>query len=317
VTDTPRVAVHSINHFALQLPDLAEADRFVTAFGLAAEAAADELKLRTIAGDHVWTRLFRGPAKGLAYLSLGCAEADLPAVRRRAFEAGAVAATPHPRGDTNGFWFTDPDGNLVQVKPAGSTQPASKSALPDENVPAGVRGVLGSQRAERVRPTRLSHILLFTPDVGRMVAFYSEGLGLNLSDRSRDIIAFMHAPHGCDHHLLAFAKSPAKGFHHSAWDVPGIGDVGRGAMQMRQAGYAEHWGVGRHVLGSNYFNYVRDRAGAWWEHSCHIDYVPAGVRWPAADHPPEDSLYLWGADVPANFVENTEAQTHPNMEQAS
>ena len=75
---------------------------------------------------------------------------------------------------------------------------------------------------------------------------------------------------------------------------------------MRSAGHTEQWGVARHVLGSNYFCYTRDPWGSWWEHSCHIDYVPAGMSWEAGDHPPEDSLYLWGPDVPPNFIENVE-----------
>jgi hypothetical protein len=36
--------------------------------------------------------------------------------------------------------------------------------------------------------------------------------------------------------------------------------------------------------------------------------LPSRVEWPCADHPPEDSLYLWGPDVPTYFVENTEAE---------
>ena len=31
------------------------------------------------------------------------------------------------------------------------------------------------------------------------------------------------------------------------------------------------------------------------------------TEWPVGDHPPEDSLYLWGPDVPDYFFENTEA----------
>jgi hypothetical protein len=35
--------------------------------------------------------------------------------------------------------------------------------------------------------------------------------------------------------------------------------------------------------------------------------VTAGHVWPAGDFPPEDSLYLWGPDVPPYFIHNTEA----------
>ncbi len=52
--------------------------------------------------------------------------------------------------------------------------------------------------------------------------------------------------------------------------------------------------------------YVRDPWGSFWEYSADIDYVGAGTEWPGGNHPPEDSLYLWGPDVPAYFFENAE-----------
>ena len=61
------------------------------------------------------------------------------------------------------------------------------------------------------------------------------------------------------------------------------------------------------MLGSNYFHYVQDPWGSFAEYSADIDYVPAGSRWAGDDWPPEDSLYLWGPDVPEIFLTNTEA----------
>ena len=120
------------------------------------------------------------------------------------------------------------------------------------------------------------------------------------------LIAFMHGAHASDHHLLAFAKSHAPGLHHSSWDVGSLDDVGLGAELMREHGYTKGWGVGRHVLGSNYFHYVRDPWGSYAEYSCDIDYIPKEERWPSGDHKPEDSFYLWGPDVPREFTINYE-----------
>ena len=75
---------------------------------------------------------------------------------------------------------------------------------------------------------------------------------------------------------------------------------------MDAQGYTHGWGVGRHVLGSNYFHYVRDPWGSFAEYSYDIDFIPADVDWPAADHPPEDSFYVWGPPVPDDFVINHE-----------
>ena len=134
-----------------------------------------------------------------------------------------------------------------------------------------------------VRPKRMSHVLLFTTDVERTLRFYENIIGLRLSDRGGEAIAFMHGIHGSDHHMLAFAKSNAPGLHHCSWDVGSIGEVGLGAMQMADKGYVEGWGLGRHVLGSNYFHYVRDPWGSYSEYSADIDYIPADCDWPAGE----------------------------------
>ena len=78
-------------------------------------------------------------------------------------------------------------------------------------------------------------------------------------------------------------------------------------MHMADKGHVKGWGLGRHVLGSNYFYYVQDPWGSWAEYSFDIDFVPADVDWPAADHAPEDSFYIWGPTVPDDFVVNHEA----------
>jgi len=121
-----------------------------------------------------------------------------------------------------------------------------------------------------------------------------------------DGIAFVHGVHGSDHHLMAFAKSHAPGLHHSSWDVGSADEVGLGSEQMRNAGFARGWGVGRHVLGSNFFYYVKDPWGSFAEYSFDIDFVPHDLDWPAADHPPEDSFYVWGPPPLEEFIENHE-----------
>jgi hypothetical protein len=75
--------------------------------------------------------------------------------------------------------------------------------------------------------------------------------------------------------------------------VRNVEEVGLGWMQMQAASYADVWGAGRHVLGSNYFYYVKDPWGSYFEYSADIDHVAAETQWPASDHEPEDSLYLW------------------------
>jgi catechol 2,3-dioxygenase-like lactoylglutathione lyase family enzyme len=301
-----RPGVHSIDHFALEVPDLELAKRFYETFGLRVEHEREGLNIYASGSPHRWGRLVQGPHKRLAYLSFNCNADEFESLRAQAKAAGAQPADAHRAGTSEGFWTRDPDGNALQVKSGPKTMPDQKTAMRIKFAGGGERGVLGRSHYGKVRPRRLSHCLLFTPDVLAMVAFYENALGLKLSDRAQDLIAFTHGRYGSDHHLVAFAKSEAKGWHHSSWDVEGLEEVGRGADQMARAGWTKGWGTGRHVLGSNYFHYIQDPWGSFVEYSADIDYVPAGHAWAGDNWPPEDSLSLWGPEPPEIFLTNTE-----------
>ena len=304
-----QAGVHSIHQFALSVPDLAEEQRFLTAFGLRIDKADNSLRLRASESDHVWAVILEGPKKRLTYVSLGCYAADYDMLCKQVQAAGGVPAHPHPQGPTGGMWFRDPDQNLIQLLVAPKSMPDRKSKMGDMNVPANVRGAPARSAGRHPSPTRLSHMALFASDVTRSVDFYTRALGVRLADRSGEIIAFTYGRHGSDHHLLAFLSGGAGGLHHSSWDVPSVEDLGLGNTQMRSAGYTRHWGPGRHVLGSNYFNYVKDSFGQWWEYSAHIDYIEKDATWTVANFADEDSLYLWGPDMPEEFPQNVEMQS--------
>jgi catechol 2,3-dioxygenase-like lactoylglutathione lyase family enzyme len=301
-----KAGIHSISHFALNVPDLAEAERFLTTFGLRVERGDHLLKLRASGSDHIWALILPGERKRFAYLSVGCYERDFDAIKAQILAAGGKPATPHPHGEVQGFWFLDVDDTLVQLVVAAKTMPDSKAQMADMNVPANVRGAPARSVARKVRPTWISHMALFTPDVTRAVDFYTRALGVRLADRSGDIIAFTYGRHGSDHHLLAFLSGGGNGLHHSSWDTPSVEELGLGNTQMRAGGYTQHWGPGRHVLGSNYFNYVKDSFGQWWEYSSHIDYIAKDADWMVANFADEDALYLWGPDMPSDFPTNME-----------
>jgi catechol 2,3-dioxygenase-like lactoylglutathione lyase family enzyme len=305
-----RVGIHSIDHFALEVPDLDRAAHFLGAFGLRLERQPQQLLLRAAGSDHVWGRVLQGgDRKRLAYISVRCHPEDWPTMINQIVGAGGSAADAHAAAPSGGYWFHDPHGLTVQLLAGDKLMVDHKAALPDLTVPANVRGAPARSRAARAVPGRLSHLALFTPDATASLAFHTAALGVRLADRSGDIIAFTYGRHGSDHHLLAFLQGEGTGLHHSSWDVPSPDDVGLGNTQMRAAGYTHHWGPGRHVLGSNYFNYVRDDFGQWWEHSCHIDYIEKDAPWEMANFADEDSLYLWGPDVPEAFTRNDEPQT--------
>ena len=301
------VAVHSVDRFVYTVPDLAVAHKFYATFGLDVRLQDGRLDLFTFGHPHCWASIFQGgERKQLQYVRYGIFADDEAEFSQRVAQLG-IGIPPHSLGNQDGIWLRDPDGIATQLVVASKVSPSAKTSLHGRaEVAPGTGAAPSRSKVAVVRPRYLSHILRFSPDVPRMIAFCRDVLGLRLSDHAGEIIAFAHTPHGSDHHLVAFAKSHAPGLHHSSWDVGSIDEVGAGAEQMRNAGWGKGWGLGRHVLGSNYFNYVQDPWGSYCEYSCDIDFVPADLDWPAADHLPADSLYVWGPPVPADFITNTE-----------
>ncbi len=301
------LGVHSVDHFALAVPDLADAEKFYGAFGLDVRAENSALGIYTRGHPHRWGAVVEGARKKLHHLSFGVFEDDMARFQERLKARGIARLDPPPGFESNGIWLRDHDGNLIELRVAEKVSPNEKSAFVSGSVGPGQRGAPNRSKVKPVYPRRLSHVLCFTRDVAKAVAFYRDVLGLRLSDRTGEVIAFMHGIHGSDHHMLAFAKSEAPGMHHCSWDVGSVNDIGLGALQMAGKGFTRGWGLGRHVLGSNYFHYVRDPWGSYAEYSADIDYIPVTQDWADGDHPGEDSFYVWGPEPPADFVNNYEA----------
>lgn len=308
ITKRPgELGIHSMDTFNMIVPDLTVAEGFYKNFGLDVREESNGLGLYTYGLEHRWASLNEGARKALNNLSFAVFEEDFDPIRRRIEEMGIKLIDPPQGWDSHGIWFRDPFGILIELKIAEKTSPNEKTDFAVPSVAAGQMGSMRRSKAPVVRPRRLAHLLIFTPSVPESISFFSRVLGLRLSDRSGDGICFMHGIHGSDHHLIAFAKSSAPGLHHCSWDVGNVNDIGLGAMQMADKGFSDGWGLGRHVLGSNYFHYVKDPWGSYSEYSADIDYIAVDNEWEPGDYPAEDSIYLWGPDIPSDFVHNYEA----------
>lgn len=301
------LGVHSLDLVQVAVPDLRQAVDFYRGFGLDAREEGDGVALYTEGHPHRWARFSEGPEKKLRGLSFGAWEDDMARFRQRLRERGVAEIDPPKGMESNGLWFRNPDGLAIEIRVAEKSSPNDKTPMTMVSSPAGVAAAPSRSRVASVRPRRLAHALMFSADIARSIAFYAEVLGLRLSDRSGDGIAFMHGIHGSDHHMIAFARSAGVGLHHLSWDVGSIEEIGLGAMQMADRGFSAGWGLGRHVLGSNYFHYVRDPWGSWCEYSADIDFIPVDRDWEAADHPADDAFYVWGPNPPADFTTNHEA----------
>jgi catechol 2,3-dioxygenase len=312
VTKRPgELGVHSLSVFKMVVPDLTEAEKFYTAFGLDVREEGNNLGLYTVGNPHRWGVLSEGPHKKMSVLSFAVFEEDFEPMKKRVEGQGIKLLDPPPGFESNGIWFRDPNDFLIEVKVAEKTSPIRKVDFGglDRSVGANTIGSWGRSVKPEVRPVRFAHMLLFVANVPQSIEFYSRVLGMRLADRTGDVIAFMYGIHGSDHHMVAFVTSNGRmpGLHHLSWDMGSMNGIGLGAMQMADRGYTRGWGLGRHVLGSNYFHYMQDPWGSWSEYSADIDYIGVNHNWEAQDHPPEDGIYVWGPDLPEDFLHNYEA----------
>lgn len=294
--------IHSLRHFALGVPDLKAGSDFYTTFGLnQQDARSNELRFRCGGRDHDEVVLYEtGKGRKFHHLSFGATAKGLDDIANKLRERG-IALEKAPSPDAEGIWFHDPDGALVNVLVAVRSS-AAKETTPVVNYPGAI------VRTDRrgcppfnlvAKPRRLGHIILFTPDVARKRQFYCDILGMQLSDTIVDnYAAFLRAPGGSDHHVLAFLNSPAPGFHHASFEVASIDEAEAGAKALREKQFQHAWGPGRHGVGSNYFHYFRDPWNGMAEYFFDMDFVSKDEEWQAVDWTKKDGMFLWSADGP-------------------
>lgn len=174
--------------------------------------------------------------------------------------------------------LTDPNGHAVEVV-AGQTL---ADALPlRENPPRN-----SAQHKARVRSelrltegpanvVRLGHAVLEVNDFRTSEAWYKSRFGFITSDEIElapgfSIGAFMRCDRGdtpTDHHTLFLLQTPnGARFNHAAFEVTDFDDLMCGHAHLKRAKRTPAWGVGRHVLGSQIFDYWRDPWGHELEH---------------------------------------------------
>jgi catechol 2,3-dioxygenase-like lactoylglutathione lyase family enzyme len=297
--------IATLHHYALEVPDLAVAEGFLQDFGLETGEKDGSLVAQCPGRGQEQVRLVEAPAKRLHHVAFTLHPGTLDAVREALERSGTPVIDPPPGTSPEGVWIRDPDGTAVQLL---DEEPAPGRPVPE--VPANVGAThqrIGTawwrQATEDVMPRRLGHTLLFTAQPQRMTEFYTQVLGLRVSDRITGLVTFLNGGRG-DHHIFGFIASTHRGFHHASFEVPSIDAIAFGADRMRARGRDAGWGLGRHTIGSNFFHYNPDPWGSWIEWFSDIDQVDDS--WVAGDW--EVPPHLWGAPPPETFLANREPE---------
>lgn len=113
--------------------------------------------------------------------------------------------------------------------------------------------------------------------------------------------AFFHIDLGqeyVDHHcfLLARGKKTTTSVHHSSFEVEDYDTQELGHYHLVQQGYDNLWGIGRHVHGSQIFDYWNDTSGFIVEHYSDGDLVNGDTE---VTYAAAGDMAVWGPEPPS------------------
>ena len=142
--------------------------------------------------------------------------------------------------------------------------------------------------------------------------WYLEHLGLIVSDfkyfegqRERGpTMSFIRCDRGAtpaDHHTLAMTLGPRNRYVHSAYQVGDIDAMAAGGEYLREQGFHRSWGIGRHIEGSQIFDYWRDPDGLLVEHFTDGDLFDSTLE-PGWSPMTASGLAQWGPPVTKDFL---------------
>src|SRR5271166_306120 len=307
----PLVKVAGLAWLEFEKPDLDRAERFYTDFGFTvADRTPETVLLRGRQAGAGCLVVRRGPQARFAGPAFAAAaREDLDRLARGT--GGTVTA--HRGGHT--VLLRDPSGIPVRVVHGVP----DLAALPERaplplNFGTGPVRVNATQRPARhpAEIQKLGHVVLGTTRFQAALDWYLDTLGLIVSDflyldgqRDRGpAMAFIRCDLGsvpADHHTLAMALQPATGYVHSAYEVTDLDEVAASGEHLRERGYRHAWGLGRHIQGSQIFDYWRDPDRVMFEHYADGDVFDCTME-PGWAPLSASGLAQWGPKATAEFT---------------
>ena len=216
----------------------------------------DTLHLRGTSRDHHVLTLRERPRAGLLGVHFSAPDrATVDALHAKAKAMGMKIASPagdleKSAGGGYGFGVSTPEGHPIVI----SSDVADHASAIDD----------------KTRPTKLTHVVLNSADIGNQTSFFIDVLGFKWSD-STQMMDFVRC---CsDHHSVALARGKGPSLNHMAYEMPDIDGLMRGAGRVRKSGYEIMWGVGRHGPGSNVFSYFVEPNGFVTEYTTEVEQV--------------------------------------------
>ncbi|KAH7072516.1 trihydroxytoluene oxygenase [Paraphoma chrysanthemicola] len=327
-----QVKLVKISHMRYQHPDLDILTTFLTDFGMhVTKRSQNEAWFHGYGPDHYVYYARKGEKKFLG----GAFEVesyqdlerilDIPDVRT--LEGGIRAMSEAP-GQGSILTIEDPEGFPVNFVFGQSTIDQARieeaSRTRSNTLVLNYETEKSRQRAfQRFEPGpaevyKLGHFGLVTAKFEVLKDWYTRYFNIVPSDllyvtegddlKRREVAMFAHIDRGLDlvdHHTLFLSTAPPGKKphpHHCSFEVHDFDTQALGHQWLAAKNYKSVWGIGRHILGSQIFDYWWDVTGNMVEHYADGDvvnketplaYAPAG----------NEGLAVWGPEVPPTFLE--------------
>ncbi len=297
----------------MEAPNLDEMEEFLTHFGLVrAERTPDALYMRGTDDHHHLHVAHKGGTKVIGFAYHAADEDDLKRLAKLPGASG-IETIDEPGGGKR-VRLTEPNGYRIEVI-AGQKRVSPVTVARDElnSAREPVRRAGKVMRLSR-SPTsiqRIGHGVLSTPKVKETVAWFRETLGMIRSDdvyagdKENIIGSFNRLDRGAeyvDHHVFFCNHNARAGLNHVSYEVQDIDCVFQDHEYIKRLGTYDHmWGIGRHLLGSQVYDYWCDPWGRVHERWADTDRLNAanGGHLLSAE---EGFQSQWGDRPPERFL---------------
>jgi catechol 2,3-dioxygenase-like lactoylglutathione lyase family enzyme len=305
------IKVTDLAYARFRAPDLDKMETFLEHFGLVRSVRTDTVLYMRATDQHHHVHItelgetgFVGPAFYAAN------EADLIAFSQTP-GASSVENINEPGGGKR-VRITDPDGFEVEIVHGIETVdriPLNNNFKTNNGDDKRRKGELVRLKPGPAQCKRAGHIVLNVTDFKASDSFYKSNFGFISSDECQNedgetIFAFNRIDKGkefVDHHTLLTIPAKEASLGHLAFEVEDINTVYMGHQHLKSQGYKHSWGIGRHILGSQIFDYWFDPFGFRIEHWTDGDQLNEDN--PIGKTPVSSALDVqWGAGVETRRV---------------
>ena len=266
------ISLRGIDHVCLRVADVVEATaRWAVQFGLTVREQSDDRSLLACDFEPYSLELIRADeGRELGHAHTGWElDPSCPLEQARL----------HLRA--NGVAFDERDGTLFCVDPEGighQLLPARPRSS-DDAWPAIARTTTSLRG---FHPRKLGHMNCLCADLASSSRFYSEVLGMQLTDRLGSEGHWLRI--GNEHHVMALVQMGYSHLHHLAFEWVDMGELRVLFDHLGQHGRWLAWGPLRHGIGQNICGYVRiTEEPLFVENYCDMEQIEPGHvprNWP-------------------------------------